>query len=115
MASELAIRQRLFVRLLGLLINYVYWPEGGRKDVWEFSLGEGFDSERDGGHMHRSLHYVKLAQDLNLFVNGEYITDGDHPAYKEIGTFWESLHPLARWGGRFGDANHFSVEWEGRK
>lgn len=107
--SELARRQRLFVYLLGQLILWVYEHPG-----WELSLGEGFDSERDGGHMHRSLHYLKLAQDLNLFVDGEYIRSGDHPAYREIGEFWERIHPLARWGGRFSDANHFSVEWEGR-
>ncbi len=109
MASELAYRQRLFVALLAELIHFVYSHEG-----WELSLGEGFDSERDGGHMHRSLHYLKLAQDLNLFVDDKYITDGDHTAYRIIGEFWERLHPLARWGGRFNDANHFSVEWEGR-
>lgn len=107
--TELARRQRLFVQLLGQLIVWVYHHVG-----WELSLGEGFDSERDGGHMHRSLHYLKLAQDFNLFVGGEYIRDGSHPVYGAIGEYWESLHPLCRWGGRFADANHFSLEWEGR-
>lgn len=106
--SELARRQRLFTYLLGRLICCVY------HNGWELSLGEGFDSEKDGGHMHRSLHYLKLAQDFNLFVNGEYITDGSHPAYQHIGKYWEQLNPLCRWGGRFNDANHFSLEWEGR-
>lgn len=64
--------------------------------------------------MRKSLHYIRLAQDLNLFVDGKYISDGDHPAWKAIGEKWESLHPLARWGGRFQDANHVSLTHEGR-
>ena len=60
-----------------------------------------------------SVHKKRLASDLNLFVDGKYITDGEHPAYIELGEFWEAVHPLARWGGRFKDANHFSFEFQG--
>ena len=63
------------------------------------------------GYSHKnSMHKIRLAMDFNLHVNGEYIKDGDHPAYKEIGEFWETLNTHARWGGRFNDANHFSFE-----
>jgi hypothetical protein len=27
-----------------------------------------------------------------------------------LGEFWEGLHPLCRWGGRFNDGNHYSIE-----
>ena len=64
--------------------------------------------------MESSLHYIRLAIDLNLFVNGRYITSGDNPAYKELGVYWERLHELCRWGGRFDDANHFSITHDGR-
>lgn len=64
---------------------------------------------RDGGHFNR------LAQDLVLDVNGRYITDGSHPAWLLLGEHWEKMHPLCRWGGRWGDANHFSLEHGGVK
>lgn len=63
----------------------------------------------------RSVHKIRLAVDLNLFVDGKYITDGNHEAYKELGEYWKSLHKLARWGGDFNDANHFSFEYWGCK
>ena len=62
-----------------------------------------------------SVHKVRLAIDFNLFFDGEYIADGNHPAYNDLGSYWESLHNLARWGGRFKDANHFSFEHQGFK
>lgn len=100
-------KQSLFVRLLGQLIAYVY-AQG-----WELTLGEGLRSDRQG-HMQNSLHYVALAQDLNLFIDGKYIRDGAHPAWLQIGLFWENQHPLARWGGRFEDSNHVSITHGGR-
>lgn len=38
----------------------------------------------------------------------------DTASYKQLGIFWESLHPRNRWGGRYGDGNHFEMldeEW----
>ena len=102
-------KQSLFVYLIGKLIMYAYTLPGV-----EFTFGESFDD--DGiGHMKNSNHYIRLAQDLNLFVDGIYIKDGSNSIYKNLGEKWESYHPLCRWGGRFGDANHFSLEHEGRK
>lgn len=62
-----------------------------------------------------SVHKKRLADDFNLFIGRKYIQDGQHEAWAKLGEFWESLHPLARWGGRWGDANHFSFEWQGYK
>jgi hypothetical protein len=95
-------KQSLFVCLLGRLIAHVY----GRG--WELTLGEGYRGDRQG-HMRGSLHYDRLAQDLNLFINNRWISDGSDPAWLEIGEEWERMHQLCRWGGRFGDANHFSL------
>lgn len=69
----------------------------------------------DAQHMENSCHYVRLAQDLNLFLHGMWLDQGTEPEWKMLGEKWESMHPLARWGGRFGDANHFSFEHEGKK
>lgn len=103
----LSEKQQLFARLVAHLISHVF-AKG-----WAVTLGDG-NVDAKVGHMRGSLHYQRLAQDLNLFVDGEYIQDGGHPAYAELGEFWEGLHPLCRWGGRFRDANHFSMAHDGK-
>lgn len=60
-----------------------------------------------------SLHEEKLATDWNLFKNGVYLSRTED--WTEVGEYWEALHPLCRWGGRFGDGNHISLEHNGRK
>jgi hypothetical protein len=118
--SSLHSRQVLFVSCLAKL--FIYAENRG----FELTLGEGRiltprkirtgAVAEDGVHMPGSLHYVGLAQDLNLFINGEYIRDSDNPAYVELGRFWQSLNPNCAWGGTFkpADGNHFSVRWQGR-
>jgi hypothetical protein len=58
-----------------------------------------------------SVHTKKLAQDLNLFKDGEFLTKKED--YAPFGEWWKLQHPLARWGGDFDDADHFSFEHEG--
>lgn len=98
-------KQQLFVRLLGVLFHWV----GSVHPEWRLTLGEGYDDDYKG-HATNSLHYIRLAQDLNLFVDGSYIT-GNHPAWHAIGQFWCGLHEDCRWGGNFSskDYNHVSV------
>ena len=60
-----------------------------------------------------SIHQDKLAIDLNLFKNGEYLPDAE--SHRPLAEFWETLHPLCRAGYRFRDANHYSLEFQGRK
>lgn len=60
-----------------------------------------------------SLHCQRLAIDLNLFdAQGKYCPDT--PSYEPFGKYWESLHPLNRWGGNFKhpnvDGNHFEQQ-----
>jgi len=96
--------QSHFVLMLGMLIKFAY------QHGYELTLGEGYVSSGTG-HMKGSLHYIKLAQDLNLFKDGEYLTETKD--YEELGKYWELLG--GAWGGRFGDGNHFSFPWGGRK
>jgi len=121
MAGSNALRelQSLFVVCLGELVRYA------ASKGYAFTLGEGRIANprksragtrfEDGVHMVGSLHYLGLAQDLNLFIDGLFITDGDHEAWKDLGEFWEKLTPLASWGGRFNDANHFSLTFGGKR
>lgn len=60
-----------------------------------------------------SVHQKKLAQDLNLFKDGKFLDDAAD--YLPYGEFWKSLNPLARWGGDWGDSDHFSFTYQGAK
>ena len=105
-------KQADFLRCLAILITWIFSHPG-----WTLTLGEGYVDNRrkEYLHMKNSLHRERLAQDLNLFIDGTYIS-WFHPAWKEIGAYWKGLDPRARWGGDFssGDLNHFSFEHGGR-
>lgn len=60
-----------------------------------------------------SVHQLAIAIDLNLFRDGIYLTRTED--HRLLGEYWETLHPLCRWGGRWGDGNHYSLEYQGRK
>ncbi len=118
-------KQSLFFKLIAEFLIWVHSHPG-----WETTLGEGFVYEtrtaetttaagvivKDRVHKKNSNHYVGLAQDINFFVDGKWISDGGDPRWTELGAKWESLNPLCRWGGRFRDvdSNHFSLEHQGR-
>lgn len=46
-----------------------------------------------------SMHLKKLAIDLNFFKDGKLIQSRDE--LKELGDYWEGLHPANRWGGNW--------------
>lgn len=120
MAEGFSLRQlqSLFVFCLGELFRFA------ASRSYELTLGEAYIENprktrdgslvEDGVHKPNSLHYSRLAIDLNLFVGSEFISDGDHPAWRDLGSFWEALSPMCRWGGKFRDANHFSMAHGGR-
>jgi len=63
-----------------------------------------------------SLHTSKLAIDLNLFLNGKYLSSTE--SHQELGRWWESQSAngvTCHWGGHFNDGNHYSVGHAGRK
>lgn len=110
MELTLGQRQRLFTRLLGELIGWIY-AQG-----WELSMGEGYVGDsinkptEDTPHIRTGAHFCRLGIDLNLFIVGVW----QPKAGKEwamIGAKWLSLHPLCRWGGNLPskDLNHFSL------
>jgi hypothetical protein len=112
--SALLDRQWLFARLLPRLIDKAH--ELG----FEVSVGEVYRTpeqalrnEQAGTGIRHSLHTLSLAVDLRLFRDGKYLVAS--PDYKLLGDWWEQQNPVCSWGGKFGDGNHFSLEWEGRK
>ena len=108
-------KQRLFTRLLANLLEFAH------SRGYEITLGDAYRDQRvhgkvgeKKGYGHRSsCHKLRLAIDLNLFKNGIFLTSSDD--HRELGQWWESLHPFCRWGGRFGDGNHYSFEYKGFK
>lgn len=107
-------KQRKFTSLVGQLIAWAY------ANGYELTFGEAYrtpeqaalNAQTGAGIVH-SLHIIRLAVDLNLFVGGDYKSDTD--SYKSLGDFWKTLDPDCSWGGDFSkpDGNHFSLQHEG--
>lgn len=86
---------------------------------YEITLGDAYRDPRVFGMMGvqkgygqaSSCHKLRLAIDLNLFKNGKFLeTTEDH---QELGDWWESIG--GSWGGRFNDANHYSLDHDGHR
>lgn len=110
---SLGRKQRLFCKLLPRLMDYAY------DNGYELSLGEAWRTpeqaarnEFAGIGTRNSLHVDRLAIDLNLFRGGKFLDLTTH--HQPLGEYWESLAPDCRWGGRFGDGNHYSMTRGGR-
>ena len=93
---RLGEHQEYFCSDLGKLITYAYGLG------YRIRMGDVFAHD---GHKDGSQHYKKLAADLNLFIEGEYIKD--ERGHDLLGKFWEELDEHNRWGGRYDDANHY--------
>ena len=94
--------QRKFTLMVANLILWTY------EQGFELTLGDAYATT---GHMENSLHYSRLAIDLNLFKDGVYLPDTED--HKPLGEYWESKG--GTWGGRFRDGNHYSLTYGGRK
>lgn len=96
---------------------------------YEVTLGEAWRSEamaatmqawyaKHGKGIAHSLHTKRLAIDLNLFKNQQFLTTVQD--YLPLGEWWEKQSTDAyrcTWGGRFKspDSDHFSIEHEGTR
>lgn len=110
-------KQRLFTKLIGKLIDWTY------ANGYELTFGEALRTPEQaalnaqtGAGISNSLHLLKLAIDLNLFQNGDYLKES--AAYKPLGDYWKTLDPACCWGGDFvsrPDGNHFSITHNGIK
>lgn len=108
--SELLDKRLRFTRHLTTLLARFNQMPG-----IDVALGRDFDESNEKlRHMRGSLHYLGLANDLALYVNGKYQTTTE--AYAEMGAFWLSLDIDNRWGGTFkkADGNHFSITYGGK-
>ena len=104
-------KQELFTRLIctklvPFALRRGYEIRGGE---WWRSPAAAAEYARTGKGIKNSNHRKKLAWDINLFKDGKYLTSTED--HRELGEYWEKLHPLCRWGGRFRrrDGNHYSL------
>lgn len=111
----LSQQQRLFSKLFGQLLIWIYQQPGYEVvgGDWHRTREQAAANAVKGTGIVDSLHMLCLAGDLSLFINGVYQTET--AAYKPLGDYWKSMYPLCRWGGDFTkpDGDHFSLEWEG--
>lgn len=109
---SLSKKQQRFTYCISQLIAHAYSKGYG------LTLGDAYRDPRLHGDFGtkssysaaKSVHKIRLAIDMNLFIDGVWIADSDHKAWLDIGEYWETLDHSARWGGWFHDANHFSFE-----
>lgn len=89
-------RQSKFAMMVAKLILWAF------DNGYEITLGDAYAKM---GHIPGSFHYQRLAVDLNLFKDGEYLTGTSE--HKPLGLYWESIG--GSWGGRWSDGNHYSL------
>ena len=104
-------RQSIFANAAAELIIKINSTKG-----YACTLGDAFRDPRVHGDFGtkkgygraNSVHKLRMAIDLNLFVDGEY--RGDTEAHRPFGEWWEERFKAfdAVWGGRFQDGNHYS-------
>jgi len=101
---KLSRKQRNFLKASNDLISY------GLSLGYEFTYGDCYRA-KTCSHGHKlSTHREKLAIDLNLFVDGKYITSGGHPAWAILHNYWDQLGGSKR---IIKDMNHFSFKHNG--
>lgn len=112
---KLGEKQELFMRLLPRLIDKAhelgFEIRGG--DLFRDPRVHGQHGEKKGYGNKNSVHKLKIAIDLNLFKDGKFLQSTED--HRELGEWWEKQHPDCRWGGRFNDGNHYSLEMWGCK
>jgi len=81
-------------------------------ECWRTPEQAQWDADHHIGVAH-SLHMDRLAIDLNLFKDGEFLTTPE--AYIQLGEYWKTLGENYRFGGDFKikDYDHFSITPDG--
>lgn len=98
-------KQSQFARMLSRLILHAEILG------YEVTMGHAMRCKNCPASSKPRLHELKLAQDLNLFKRGRYLSSTK--AHEPLGLYWESIG--GTWGGRFKDGNHYSLEHNGMK
>jgi uncharacterized protein (DUF952 family) len=115
----------LFTSLKCQLLSWIgsigtHWPFDGKVQVAEaegfvyrerhVKIGMEHVVATDAVHIPTSRHYDGLAVDLLIYIDGEYVSSGDHPIWNVIDAQARKLHPDFHTGLAWGDANHLTFE-----
>jgi len=107
-------QQRLFSRQVEALLGCIHQHGCECTLDWAYRPPEvAAYYESIGVGIRNSLHTMKLAIDLNLFKDGVWLRSTED--HRFFGEWFEKQHPLNRWGGRWGDGNHYSSTRDGIK
>lgn len=92
-------KQARFAFMIAILIIYATFKG------YQVTFGDAWAKKGEGRpHKKGSFHFDRLAIDLNIHRDGEYLKKtSDHAP---LGKFWELIG--GTWGGRWNDGNHYS-------
>jgi hypothetical protein len=122
--SSLGVQQMLSLHkkqdiFAGNIARLILWAQASGYQItcgefWRTPEQAKLNADKGIG-ISNSLHLVRLAADLNVFVMGKWLRNSAD--LKPLGDAWKSFDPLNRWGGDFKkpDGNHFSMEHNGIK
>lgn len=106
---SLAKSQQLFAADIIKLLQFM------ESQGYSFTFGDAYRAPelaaiyaKEGKGIVDSLHCKRLALDINIFdKSGTFLPETK--SHEAFGTFWESLNPANRWGGKFKriDGNHY--------
>jgi hypothetical protein len=99
---SLSRQQQVFAKHIALLILFA------DSRGYSVTFGDAYRDPRGEQLSYASAnseHKRRLAVDLNLFKDGEYLGKTDD--HEELGAFWESLDENNEWGGHWEDGNHY--------
>ena len=95
-------KQRRFSLMLAKLIAYAYHLG------YEISMGDVWAKT---GHRGGSMHYIRLAADLNLFKDSVYLSgEAAASGHNMLHNYWDTIGGSDRIPG---DLNHYSIEHNG--
>lgn len=110
-------KQKIFSTLVAALLTEAHRMGYGVTlgECWRTPEEAKRNADEGDGITH-SLHTIRLAIDINLWVGTTWLTRSED--YRALGEWWEAQsfgEIKCCWGGRFqkGDGNHFSVEHRG--
>lgn len=103
-------KRRLFTEAIALLVLYARYLGDSKGQDWRLA-GDQLKRCNDCpvGH-ENSLHKVGLAEDMNLYIDGHYITDST--GHDELHDFWDLLGGAERISN---DMNHYSFAHGGMR
>ena len=112
MSHLLFMHQIPFTKNVILLLSFIF------NSGYDCTLGDAYRTPaaaainaKLGSGIINSLHCKRLAIDVELFKDGKFLTRTED--HIKFGEYWESLHPLNRWGGHFKsrpDGNHYEMQ-----